>query len=231
MPGQPGDGGRDRGPRSGLATTLQTHPGNIRSWGCFRIHIRMQEIEDENDVQRMARHGFCGDAGLAELYRLHAAAVYGTARRVLKSTTEAEDVTQDVFLRLWTQPERFDPARGTLRAFLVAQAHARAVDAVRTHTARRRRETSDVRRISEADRDVLHDLWELVRADHLARALGELPIEERRAIELAYFHGRTYVEVAELLQQPEGTIKSRIRNGMRRMRVVLVEAGFQGVEA
>jgi RNA polymerase sigma-70 factor (ECF subfamily) len=117
-----------------------------------------------------------------------------------------------------------------LRAFLVAQAHARAVDAVRTHNARRRRETGDAPRFSDADKDVLHDFWELVRADHLSRALGELPIEERRAIELAYFDGRTYVEVAELLHQPEGTIKSRIRNGMRRMRVVLVEAGIQGVE-
>jgi RNA polymerase sigma-70 factor (ECF subfamily) len=190
----------------------------------------MQEIDDANDVKLIARYAFCSEAGLAELYRTHSAAVYGTARRVLKSTTEAEDVTQDVFLRFWTQPQRFDPTRGTLRAFLVAQAHARAVDAVRTHNARRRRETGDAPRFSDADKDVLHDFWELVRADHLSRALGELPIEERRAIELAYFDGRTYVEVAELLHQPEGTIKSRIRNGMRRMRVVLVEAGIQGVE-
>jgi RNA polymerase sigma-70 factor (ECF subfamily) len=190
----------------------------------------MQEIDDENDVKLITRYACCSDAGLAELYRMHAAAVYGTARRVLKNTTEAEDVTQEVFLRFWTQPERFDPARGTLRAFLVAQAHARAVDAVRTHNARRRRETGDGRRISDADRDLLHDFWELIRANHLTRALGELPVEERRAIELAYFDGRTYVEVAELLQQPEGTIKSRIRNGMRRMRVVLIEAGIQGVE-
>lgn len=189
----------------------------------------MQEL-DENDVQVGERDASCCDAGLAELYRAHAAAVYGTARRVLRSPVEAEDVTQDVFMRLWTQPERFDPTRGTLRAFLVAQAHARAVDAIRTHNARRRRETGGADRISDADRDVLHDFWQLVRADHLSRALGGLPVEERRAIELAYFDGRTYVEVAELLQQPEGTIKSRIRNGMRRMRVALVEAGIQGVD-
>jgi RNA polymerase sigma-70 factor, ECF subfamily len=191
----------------------------------------MHDTDHETDVTLMARHAFCGDAGLAELYRLHAAAVYGTARRVLRSTTEAEDVTQEVFLRFWTQPERFDPTRGTLRAFLVAQAHGRAVDVVRTHNARRRRETGDAHRVSETEQDNLHQLWELVRSDHLSRALGGLPIEERRAIELAYFDGRTYVEVAELLQQPEGTVKSRIRNGMRRMRVVLVEAGIQGVEA
>jgi RNA polymerase sigma-70 factor, ECF subfamily len=191
----------------------------------------MQEIERDNDVKLMARPAFCGEAGLAELYRLHSAAVYGTARRVLRSTTEAEDVTQEVFFRFWTRPDRFDPSRGTLRGFLVAQAHARAVDAVRTHNARRRREAGDLPRGSEFDRDILHDFLELIRAGHLSRALGELPIEERRAIELAYFDGRTYVEVAELLQQPEGTVKSRIRNGMRRMRVALGEAGISGVEA
>jgi RNA polymerase sigma-70 factor (ECF subfamily) len=65
----------------------------------------------------------------------------------------------------------------------------------------------------------------------VASALGELPGEERRAIELAYFKGHTYIEVAELLNQPEGTVKSRIRNGMRRMRAILVEAGIQGADA
>jgi RNA polymerase sigma-70 factor, ECF subfamily len=168
---------------------------------------------------------------LAELYRQHAEAVYLTAWRVLRNTTEAEDVTQDVFLRLWKQPDRFDPSRGTLRAFLLTQAHARSVDAIRTLNARRRREHGDAYRIAGAEHDVLRDFWALVRADHLARALGVLPDEEREAIELAYFDGRTYIEVAALLHQPEGTVKSRIRNGMRRMRAVLVEAGIQGVEA
>jgi RNA polymerase sigma-70 factor (ECF subfamily) len=67
-------------------------------------------------------------------------------------------------------------------------------------------------------------------ADQVARALGELPDEERRAIELAYFEGLTYVQVAQLLNQPQGTVKSRIRNGMRRMRSVLAEAGVREVE-
>jgi RNA polymerase sigma-70 factor (ECF subfamily) len=68
-------------------------------------------------------------------------------------------------------------------------------------------------------------------AEKVSEALRTLPAEERRAIELAYFEGRTYVEVAEFLDQPKGTVKSRIRNGMRRMRSVLVEAGIQGVDA
>jgi RNA polymerase sigma-70 factor (ECF subfamily) len=191
---------------------------------------RMQEISDESEVQLITRRNPCSDVDLAEHYRQHADAVYVAARRVLHNTTEAEDVTQDVFLRLWKQPERFDPNRGTLRAFLLAQAHARSVDAIRTLNARRRREAGEAYRIADGEHDILHEFWALVRADHLSRALGELPDEERQAIELAYFDGRTYVEVAELLDQPEGTIKSRIRNGMRRMRVLLVEAGIQGVE-
>jgi RNA polymerase sigma-70 factor, ECF subfamily len=201
------------------------------SVGLLPNRSQMDEINDEGDVQLVTRRDPCRDMGLAELYRQHAEAVYVTARRVLHNTTEAEDVTQDVFLRLWKQPERFDPNRGTLRAFLQAQAHARSVDAVRTLNARRRRESGHAYGIVDAEYDILHEFWALVRADHLSRALGELPDDERQAIELAYFDGRTYVEVAELLHEPEGTIKSRIRNGMRRMRVVLVEAGIQGIEA
>jgi RNA polymerase sigma-70 factor (ECF subfamily) len=191
---------------------------------------RMQEIDGESDVQLMTRFTGFSDMGLTELYRRHAAAVFLAAWRVLHSTTEAEDVTQDIFLRLWKQPERFDPNRGTLRSFLLAQAHARSVDAIRTLNARRRREMGDATRIADAEHDILCDFWALVRADHLSRALGELPDEERRAIELAYFDGRTYIEVAQLLNQPEGTIKSRIRNGMRRLRIVLLEAGISGLE-
>jgi RNA polymerase sigma-70 factor (ECF subfamily) len=76
-----------------------------------------------------------------------------------------------------------------------------------------------------------HEVWDLALADQVASALGALPDEERRAIEMAYYEGHTYVEVAELLGQPEGTVKSRIRSGMRRMRASLVEAGVQGADA
>jgi RNA polymerase sigma-70 factor (ECF subfamily) len=148
-------------------------------------------------------------------------AVFGLAKRVLDNPTEAEDVTQEVFLRLWNQPDRFDPDRGSLRSFLLAQAHGRAVDAVRSSSSRRQRES----------RDMQHEVWDLAVADQVANAMGALPEEERRAIELAYFDGRTYREVAQLLDQPEGTVKSRIRNGMRRMRAVLTDAGVRGVDA
>jgi len=190
----------------------------------------MQEIGEVSDAQLVTSIARYSEVALAEAYRRHGGAVYGLARRVLNSMAEAEDVAQEVFLRLWNQPDRFDPNRGSLRSFLLAQSHARAVDAVRSLNSRRLREVKDARRTATAEYDVHHEVWDLALADQVTRAIGELPADERRAIELAYYDGHTYVEVAELLELPEGTIKSRIRNGMRRMRAVLVEAGIQGVE-
>jgi len=191
----------------------------------------MQQIGDVSDAQLVTAVARYSEVALAEVYRRHGGAVYGLARRVLSNESEAQDVTQEVFLRLWNQPDRFDPGRGTLRSFLLAQSHARAVDAVRSLNARKAREVKDALRTASAEYDISHEAWDLALADKVAGALATLPKDERRAIELAYFEGRTYVEVAELLATPEGTIKSRIRNGMRRMRAALVEAGIQGVDA
>ncbi len=188
----------------------------------------LDEVSDAQLVTSIARYS---EVALAEAYRRHGGAVFGLARRVLQNPTEAEDVTQEVFLRLWNRPDRFDPERGSLRSFLLAQAHGRAVDAVRSSSSRRARESRDAMRTAEAEYDMQHEVWDLAVADQVAHAMGELPDEERRAIELAYFDGRTYREVAQLLDQPEGTVKSRIRNGMRRMSAVLADAGIRGVDA
>ena len=189
---------------------------------------RMDEMSDDQLVTSIARYS---EVALAEAYRRHGGAVFGLAKRVLNNPTDAEDVTQEVFLRLWNQPDRFDPARGSLRSFLLAQAHARAVDAVRSSSSRRAREARDAVRTAESPYDMQREVWDLAVADQVSSALGELPEEERRAIELAYFDGHTYREVAQLLDQPEGTVKSRIRNGMRRMRAVLADADVRGVDA
>ncbi len=188
----------------------------------------LHEVSDAQLVTSIARYS---EVALAEAYRRHGGAVYGLAKRVLHNATEAEDVTQEVFLRLWNEPDRFDPARGSLRSFLLAQAHGRAVDAVRSSSSRRARETRDALRTAEAAYDMQREVWDLAVADLVSQAMGELPEEERRAIELAYFDGCTYREVARLLDQPEGTIKSRIRNGMRRMRAVLADTGVRGADA
>ncbi len=189
---------------------------------------RIDEVSDAQLVTSIARYS---EVALAEAYRRHGGAVFGLAKRVLNNPTEAEDVTQEVFLRLWKQPDRFDSARGSLRSVLLAQAHGRAVDAVRSSTSRRQREARDAMRTAEADYDMQREVWDLAVADQVSHAMCGLPEEERRAIELAYFEGRTYREVARLLDQPEGTVKSRIRNGMRRLRALLADSGVRGVDA
>jgi RNA polymerase sigma-70 factor, ECF subfamily len=190
----------------------------------------MQQICDVSDAQLVTLVARYGEVALAEAYRRHGGAVYGLARRVLNSATEAEDVTQEVFVRLWHQPDRFEPTRGSLRTFLLAQARSRAVDAIRSLNSRRLREGLDAQRTARTGNDLQDDVCDRALADQVSGALGTLPEDERRPIELAYFEGHTYLEVAQLLDQPEGTVKSRIRNGMRRMRVALIEVGFRGVE-
>lgn len=185
----------------------------------------MEPMEDLADPQLVVLVGRYDDVALAEIYRRHGRAVYGLARRVLADETEAEDVTQEVFLHLWRNPARFDPARGTLRTYLLTHVHGRAVDVVRSRTARARREERDARATANAAYDVEREVWDMALAEQVAGAMDSLPAEERKAIELAYFGGHTYREVAQLLSAPEGTVKSRIRNGLRRLRTTLVEGG------
>ncbi|MDE3064703.1 MAG: sigma-70 family RNA polymerase sigma factor [Acidobacteriota bacterium] len=190
----------------------------------------MADLSEASDAQLVTAVGRYSEVALAEVYRRHGGAVFGLARRVLQNAAEAEDVVQEVFLRLWNEPDRFDAVRGSLRSYLLAQSHARAVDVVRSQNARRAREARDANRAARAGYDLENEAWDLSVAHQVARALASLPDEERRAIELAYFEGRTYVEVARLLDQPEGTVKSRIRNGMRRMRSTMINSGVRDLE-
>jgi RNA polymerase sigma-70 factor, ECF subfamily len=183
----------------------------------------LSEASDSALVVSIARYR---QEALAEAYRRHGGAVYGLAKRILNEEAVAEEIVQEVFLRLWNTPDRFDPERGSLRSYLLAQAHGRAVDALRSNVARRRREESDARATAEGGYDLEHEVWDLAVADGVRDALQGLPSEERRAIELAYWGGRTYREVATALGTPEGTVKSRIRSGLHRMRKALAEAGI-----
>lgn len=163
---------------------------------------------------------------LAEAYRRHAGAVFALSRRLLVDASLAEEVVQEVFLRLWNTPEKFDPARGSLRSYLLAQCHGRSVDLLRSETSRRAREERDLRRTAESGYDVEHEVVDLSVAERVKEALALLPEGERAAIALAYFGGHTYREVADMLDEPEGTVKSRIRSGLKRMRTDLVGAGL-----
>jgi RNA polymerase sigma-70 factor (ECF subfamily) len=178
-----------------------------------------------DDAQLAASVAGASQEALAEVYDRHSGAVHGLARRILRDETLAEEITQEVFLRLWNHPDKFDPQRGSLRSFLLAHTHGRSVDLIRSESARRTREDKDARLTTGAGQNVEDEVWDMALAAQVREAMSDLGEGERRAIELAYFGGHTYREVADLLGEPEGTVKSRIRSGMKRLRVTLTAAG------
>ena len=184
------------------------------------------DLNDDSDAALVVAIGRWRHEALSEAFRRHSGAVFALARRVLKDAARAEEVVQEVFLRLWNAPERFDPDRGSLRSYLLAHAHGRAVDAVRSDSPRRRREDRESLRATVATYDVEREVGAVIVAEHVREAVATLTPGERAAIELAYFGGHTYREVAVILDEAEGTIKSRIRSGMIRLRKGLAAVGY-----
>jgi RNA polymerase sigma-70 factor (ECF subfamily) len=189
------------------------------------MSVTVESFRDASDATLVVAIGRWREDALAEAYRRHAGVAFALARRLLNDRVLAEEVLQEVFLRLWNRPERFDAERGSLRSYLLAQTHGRSVDLLRSETSRKRREERDAREPVEPRDDIEREVVDLTVAEQVKQVVAGLPADERRAIELAYFGGHTYREVAVLLDTPEGTVKSRIRSGLRRMRHDLVEAG------
>jgi RNA polymerase sigma factor (sigma-70 family) len=176
----------------------------------------------EHDVRDRVVAG--DDAALREVYDQYASFVYGLAARVIGDARAAEDVSQDVFVAFWQRPAAFDPARGSLRTWLGTLTHRRAVDYVRREEARRRRTERVASRAVTAP-DVEEMATALLTAERVRAALDLLPPDQRRAIQLAYFGGKTYRQVAETLGIPEGTAKSRLRLALRRIADALEAEG------
>ena len=162
---------------------------------------------------------------LEAVYARHGSAVFGLARRILRSAPLAEEVSQEVFVRYWRDPRRYDPQRAPLRAFLLRDAHGRAVDLLRAETARRAREEREQSLASDEAPGPEHEVWEAVRSAQVRTALEALPAPEKEAIVLAFYAGLSYQEVARRLGEPEGTVKSRIRRGLERLRGPLLQQG------
>ena len=165
------------------------------------------------------------ERALGELYAQFSSFVYGLARRVTADATAAQDVTQEVFARVWEHPELFDPSRGSMRAWLGTLTHHRSVDFVRREEASRRRAERDTE--APPTIDIEEMATSLAVAERVRIAVDALPEDQRRAVRLAYYGGRTYRQVAEELGIPEGTAKSRLRLALRRVAESLQREGLE----
>jgi RNA polymerase sigma-70 factor, ECF subfamily len=188
-------------------------------------------ISSDRDAVLLARVRAGDDSALAAVYDEHAGLVYGLARRVTRDEELARDITQEVFAYFWEMPGRVDLSRGPLRSYLAVLAHRRAVDEVRRHEARARAESvsglpeeedgPETQVVAAAARR-----WHGIR---LSELLGTLPPEQRTAVQLAYYEGLTYVQVASKLGIPEGTAKYRLRAALSKLRTLLTEEAREAI--
>ena len=170
------------------------------------------------DASLVARIAVGDERALRTVYERYSPLVYGLARRVTASTAHAEEITQEVFVYLWQNPDRFDPERGTLRAFLGAMTHRRSVDELRRNTRRVAREDRAGQDASNLDvLDIGEGVERSQTAERVRAAVLSLPEPQREAVLLAYFGGCTFRQVAERMSIPEGTAKSRLRLGLGKL--------------
>ena len=171
----------------------------------------------------LLRRAASGDENaFAELYDAVSPRLYGLVRRVVRDPAQSEEVTQEVFLEIWRFSARFDPDKGSALSWMMTIAHRKAVDRVRSAEAARGRDAN----YGAATQDVTHDstseaVVERLDAERVHRALDTLTDAQRGALELAYLGGYTHTEVAAMLGLPLGTAKTRIRDGLIRLRDTL----------
>jgi RNA polymerase sigma-70 factor (ECF subfamily) len=158
-----------------------------------------------------------------DLYDLCASAVYGLVRRILRDRAQSDEVLQEVMLEIWRLAPRFDPRLGTASAWIMTIAHRRAVDRVRSEVAERGRVERATAQVDVAPASVHEDVVDELDRQRIRGALEHLTDLQRSSIELAYFGGLTQTEIAALLDVPLGTVKTRIRDGLIRLRDALGE--------
>jgi len=160
-----------------------------------------------------------------ELYDRHSRIVYGLVLRILQQATTAEEVVQDVFLQLWRNASQYDSSRGPFLPWLLTLARNRALDHLRLKSERQRRREEQTEELPPAIAlpDYESGLDQKRRATRVRELMSALQPQQRRAIELAYFEGLSHSEIAAKLQEPLGTVKSWIRNGLLKLK-----EGLQG---
>lgn len=175
---------------------------------------------DDTSLLRRVQQG--DHEAVALLYERYGGAAYGLAYRITSDGSAAEDVVQDAFVSIWKQAPRFDPERGQVRSWLMTIVHHRAIDAVRRRKGRNERALPEGPEEFVATRGRPEELAEwTLEAEAVREAVRRVPDEQRRTIEMAYFEGLTHVEIAERMAVPLGTVKSRLRIGLEKMRAYL----------
>lgn len=180
-------------------------------------------VPDTADLPTLLRLAARGDeAAYARFYDATSSRAYGLALRVVRNPAHAQEVTQEAYLEVWRQSARFDTARGSALAWLMTIVHRAAVDRVRSTESATRRDQVWERVTRPVDHDQTAEVAETSLEGHrVRRALTELTPVQRQAVELAYFSGYTHTEVAAMLEVPLGTAKTRIRDGLIRLRDAL----------
>ena len=184
--------------------------------------LDLRSLADEEVMQHVRR----GDARAFEVvYERHSAAAFSLAYRMMGTRSGAEDVTQDAFLSLWRSGARYDRARGSVRTWVLGIVHHRAIDALRRATVHDRRRAGDegIEERFEARERTEVEAARREEADAVRGALSSLPADQVQVIELAYFGGFTHTEIADMLDAPVGTVKGRMRLGLKKMRAQLGE--------
>ena len=191
--------------------------GVLRVMRARPVDISADLNDPTGDLLRRAGRG--DQSAFAELYDALSPLVYGVVLKVVRDPSQAEEVAQEVFVELWRLAARFDGTKGSAKTWAATLAHRRAIDRVRSEQASRVRQDRDANQTIRVERDVVAaEVESSLEQVRVRRALTQLSELQREAVELAYFGGHTYREVAVLLNVAEGTVKSRIRDGMIRLR-------------
>jgi RNA polymerase sigma-70 factor (ECF subfamily) len=191
-----------------------------RSWATTSI-CQIGGRVDSDLTRNIASVADGDQAAFASLYDALAATVYGVVRRVLRDPSQAEEVTQEVFVEMWRQASRFDPARGSARTWAVVIAHRRAVDRVRSEQSHRDRQNTVGAAAVESPATPEDDAIEVDEGRRAKAALETLPAPQREALELAFYDGLTHVQIADRLGVALGTVKTRIRDGLIKLRTTM----------
>ncbi|MBI4546497.1 MAG: RNA polymerase sigma-70 factor [Ignavibacteriae bacterium] len=187
-------------------------------------NTRERDVDDEDLLQRIAR---ADESALSQLYDRYGQLLYSLGMRILRSTTDAEDVVQEVFLQVWNKAESYQKDKGSVYTWLITMMRNRAIDRLRSKGFKQHIQSVDVNKailFSEAESSNPHA--SAVQTEHqqlVINALKQLPEDHRRIFELAYYEGFSQSEIADQLNIPLGTVKSRMRRGLQLMRIMLEE--------